>query len=255
MKSPAEQILAMKNTFFTKLKRFNILFCKIVGLAILLMVIFNFILEKMPNKWQSRKERILVRDLKSVEVSPVLKIEKPKPPKPVKQVFINQNVESASPVFEKKDSTVAHNLPLEIPKKSKYSPAIINASQPVSKQKEEAPLLLVAEEMPRFPGCEKEELLLAEKQKCAETKLLKYLQYNIDYPEIAMSKGIQGVVYLQFVVEKNGAISTVKVMRDIGGECGKEAKRVVQSMPAWTPGKQGGHPTRVQFNLPVKFKL
>ena len=255
MKSPAEQILAMKNTFIAKLKRFNILFCKIVGLTILLVVIFNFILEKMPNKWQSRKERILVRDLKSVEVSPILKIEKPKPPKPVKQVFINQNVEQTKPLFEKKDSMATHNLPLEIPKTSKFSPAIINASKPVSKQKNEAPLLLVAEEMPRFPGCENENSPLVEKQKCAETKLLKYLQYNIDYPKMAMSQGIQGVVYLQFVVEKNGAISTVKITRDIGGECGKEAKRVVQSMPAWTPGKQGGHPTRVQFNLPVKFKL
>lgn len=255
MKSSARQILAMKNNLFTKLKRFNILIFKIVGVAILLMAVFNFLLEKMPTKFQNPKERILVRDLKSVEVSPILKKEKPKPPKRVKQIFINQNVKETTDIFEKKDSVVTRHFPLEEPKKSKFSPAKINASKPTAPIKKEVPLLIVAEEMPRFPGCETNDLPLAEKQKCAEIKLLKYLQQNIEYPKIALSKGIQGVVYLQFVVEKNGKISTVKITRDIGSECGKEARRIVESMPSWTPGKQGGHPTRVQFNLPVKFKL
>ncbi|MFT4758081.1 MAG: protein TonB [Paraglaciecola sp.] len=245
----------MKNNFITKLKRFNILIFKIVWAAISLLLIFNFLLEKMPTKWQSPKERILVRDLKSIEVSPILKKEKPKPPKSKKQIFISQNNSEETTVFEKKDSSTNYNLPLEKSRKSKYSPTTIKASTPTVKQSNPSPLLLVAEEMPRFPGCETENLSIAEKQKCAEFKLLKYLQHNVDYPDIAISKGIQGVVYIQFVVKKDGSISAVTIMRDIGGNCGKEAQRVVKSMPIWTSGKQGGISTRVQFNLPVNFKL
>jgi len=245
----------MKNTFTTKLKRINTIALKIVGIAIFLLVIFNFLYQKMPQKWQSSQERVLVRDLKSVEVSPISEKEKPKPPKLVKQVFVKQNVHTETIVIEKKDSSLTTNVPLVNAEKSKCNPTTIQASAPIAATKVETPLLLVAEEMPRFPGCEEEDVDLDAKQKCAEQKLLKYIRQNIDYPKVAMSKGIQGVVYLQFVVEKSGKIAQVKIMRDIGGECGKEAKRVVQSMPNWSPGKQGGHPTRVQFNLPVKFKL
>lgn len=245
----------MKNTFTTKLKRINTIALKIVGIAIFLLFIFNFLYQKMPQKWQSSKERVLVRDLKSVEVSPISKREKPKPPKRVKQVFVKQHTQKETIIVEKKDSLLTTNLPLVNSKKSKYNPTTIKASSPIAATKSETPLLLVAEEMPRFPGCEEEDIDLLEKQKCAEQKLLKYIRQNIDYPKIAMSKGIQGVVYLQFVVEKNGKIAEVKIMRDIGSECGKEAKRVVESMPNWSPGKQGDNPTRVQFNLPVKFKL
>lgn len=245
----------MKNTFIVKLKRINTIVLKIVGIVIFLLFVFNFLYQKMPQRWQDSHERVLVRDLKSVEVSPVSKKEKPKPPKQKKQVFVKQKVQPTSPLFEKKDSVVANSLPLVKSKKSKYNPSTIQASTPPVATKTETPLLLVAEEMPRFPGCEENNLALAEKQKCAERKLLQYIRQNINYPPIAMSKGIQGIVYLQFVVEKNGKITHVKIMRDIGGECGKEAKRVVQSMPNWSPGKQGDNPTRVQFNLPVKFKL
>jgi protein TonB len=255
MKSPARQILAMKNNLFTKLKRFNILILKIVGVTILLMAVFNFLLEKMPTKFQNSKERILVRDLKSVEVSPILKKEKPKPPKRVKQIFVKENVKEKINAFKKKDSITIRNSPIKETKKSNFLPAKIKANTPITPLKKEPSLLIVAEEMPRFPGCEINDLPLKEKQKCAEIKLLKYLQQNIEYPQIALSKGIQGIVYLQFVVEKNGKISNVKIMRDLGSECGQEARRVVQSMPSWIPGKQGGNPMRVQFNLPVKFKL
>ncbi|PKP34305.1 MAG: energy transducer TonB, partial [Bacteroidetes bacterium HGW-Bacteroidetes-15] len=65
----------------------------------------------------------------------------------------------------------------------------------------------------------------------------------------------QGTVYVTFVVEPNGSISNVKLLRDIGGGCGTEAIRVVKAMPKWQPGKQRGKAVRVQFNLPVKFIL
>jgi len=94
---------------------------------------------------------------------------------------------------------------------------------------------------PSFPGGEKE--------------LLKFLAENIKYPPLARENNIQGNVALTFVVNKNGSVSDVSILRDIGGGCGKEAVRVVNSMPKWNPGEANGNPVKVRFTLPVRFKL
>lgn len=85
--------------------------------------------------------------------------------------------------------------------------------------------------------------------------LTKYIQENIQYPIEAKEKGITGNVFVTFIIEKNGSVSNVKVLRDIGGGCGDEVVRIVKAMPHWEPGKQRGKPVRVQFNLPVNFSL
>ena len=72
---------------------------------------------------------------------------------------------------------------------------------------------------------------------------------------MARESGIQGRVFSNFVVEPDGSVSNVKVMRGIGGGCDEEAVRVVKSMPKWKPGKQRGKAVRVSYNLPVNFKL
>jgi len=105
----------------------------------------------------------------------------------------------------------------------------------------EAEIFTVVEEAPSFPG--------------GDEKLYEFLGENMVYPQMARESGIQGIVYVTFVVEPNGAITNVRVLRDIGGGCGNEATRVVKAMPSWTPGKQRGKAVRVQFNLPVKFTL
>lgn len=83
----------------------------------------------------------------------------------------------------------------------------------------------------------------------------RYLAENIVYPPDAKKQGIQGRVVLQFVVDKDGSITNVTAVRDIGGGCGQEAMRVVRNMPKWTPGKQGNSPVRVYYTLPISFKL
>lgn len=88
-----------------------------------------------------------------------------------------------------------------------------------------------------------------------EAELLKYLNQNIKYPPLARENNIQGVVALTFVVNKDGSVSDVKVVKDIGGGCGKEAVRVVENMPKWVPGEANGHPVKVRFTLPVRFRL
>lgn len=117
------------------------------------------------------------------------------------------------------------------------------------------PWIIIAEEMPRFPGCEDKDMTKKERYECATNMLLKFMYDNIRYPEMARQNGIQGTVYLKFVVEKDGSISHAQVLRDIGGGCGVEALRVVGKMPKWRPGKQQGRAVRVQFSLPVKFNL
>lgn len=106
---------------------------------------------------------------------------------------------------------------------------------------EEDQIFMVIENPPTFKGGEE-----------ARTK---YLVENIKYPKLARENGVQGVVYVTFVVEKDGSISNVKVLRGIGAGCDEESVRVVKNMPAWNPGTQRNQPKRVQFNMPIKYTL
>lgn len=117
----------------------------------------------------------------------------------------------------------------------------------------------VVEEMPRFPGCEEQDLSDYEKRQCSKRKLLEFVYNEIEYPKEAIKNEVSGMVLVQFIVEKDGSVSNVKAVRDIGAGCGAEAVRVVELMNErgiqWIPGKQRGRKVRVQFNLPVSFKL
>jgi periplasmic protein TonB len=85
--------------------------------------------------------------------------------------------------------------------------------------------------------------------------MYKFLKENIKYPAVARENGIEGTVYVGFVVGKDGTIRDVKVKRGIGGGCNEEAIRVVELMPKWNPGKQNGKAVNVSFTIPIKFKL
>ncbi|HOY31567.1 MAG TPA: TonB family protein [Bacteroidales bacterium] len=97
------------------------------------------------------------------------------------------------------------------------------------------------EEWPEFPG--------------GNEARVRFLSESIKYPKVAKESGIQGTVHLTFVVEKDGNISNVAILRGIGGGCDEEATRVIGSMPKWKPGRQNGKEVRVQFNMPISFKL
>ena len=99
----------------------------------------------------------------------------------------------------------------------------------------------VVEEMPEYPG--------------GMSELMKYFSTNMRYPKEAQSKGIQGRVIVQFVVEKDGSITDAKVMKPVDPQLDAEALRVVNAMPKWTPGKQKGKAVRVRYTLPVMFHL
>ena len=99
----------------------------------------------------------------------------------------------------------------------------------------------IVEEMPQFPG--------------GETKLMEYIAKNLTYPQEAKDKGIDGRVFVAMVIEKDGSVSNVKVLRGIGGGCDEEAVRVISALPKWKPGKMNGEPVRVSYQIPINFKL
>ena len=88
-----------------------------------------------------------------------------------------------------------------------------------------------------------------------EEAMFKYIGENLSYPESARDEGIQGLVYVTFVIIETGKVTDVKVLRGIGGGCDEEAVRVVRSMPDWIPGTQRGKEVRIQYNLPIRFTL
>lgn len=118
---------------------------------------------------------------------------------------------------------------------------VYEAPEVIEDEVVEPEIFQIVEEMPSFPG--------------GETKLMEYVAKNIKYPQIARETGIQGRVFVGFVVEPDGSISNVKLLRGIGGGCDEEAMRVIKSLPKWKPGKQRGKAVRVSYQIPVYFKL
>ena len=98
-----------------------------------------------------------------------------------------------------------------------------------------------AEVMPQFPG--------------GDQAMMKFVSENVQYPEEAKEKEISGRVMVGFIVEKDGSVNEVKIVRGIGGGCDEEAVRVVKAMPKWKPGKEKGKPVRVSYIMPIFFKL
>ena len=99
----------------------------------------------------------------------------------------------------------------------------------------------VVEQMPSFPG--------------GDAALMSYLANNIHYPTVAAENGVQGRVVVGFVVERDGSITDVRILRGVDPSLDREAMRVVKSMPRWTPGKQNGSAVRVKYQVPVAFRL
>ncbi len=109
-------------------------------------------------------------------------------------------------------------------------------TKPLTSESDE--IYMVVETDPQFPG-----------------DISKYIEDNLQYPQLARDNNITGRVYVTFVVETDGSITGVRVLRDIGGGCGTEAIRLVSHMPKWIPGEHRGKPVRVQYNLPINFSL
>lgn len=190
-----------------------------------------------------------------VEKKEVVKVE---PEKVVEKV--KSSVKFTAPVI-KKDSEVKEEDEIKLDEVEKSNKAVgaftvegndevggevLKAKEEIAapeppKPVEENKVFDVVEQMPSFPG--------------GMGALMSWLSQNIKYPVIAAENGVQGRVIVQFVVERDGSITDVKVVRSVDPSLDKEAVRVVKSMPRWSPGKQNGQAVRVRFTLPVLFRL
>lgn len=157
----------------------------------------------------------------------------PPPPPEVKEIEAFQIVED-----DKEVETVEVNSEVD-------DKEIVEIKPPVEIKEvaeEEEVIFVVVENMPEFPG--------------GQEKLFRYLSENVKYPQICQENGIQGRSVCQFVVNKDGSIVDVVVVKSSGDEMlDKEAVRVIKSMPKWKPGKQRGQPVRVKYTVPVNFRL
>jgi protein TonB len=208
--------------------------------------------------WTTYEDRVLIPDGaldfdQDIEIEPPRTAEPPPPPPPPPPPVIeevpDEEILDDEPEFL--DQTVDETTVIEDAPKADNTPPPPPPPPPAPKVED---IFKVVEDMPRFPGCE-DISGKTEREQCAQQKMLEFIYKNIKYPTIARENGVEGTAVIRFVVEPDGSITNAEVVRDIGAGCGAEALRVVQTMPKWVPGKQRGKAVRVQFNLPVKFKL
>ena len=205
-----------------------------IGMIISLLIAWLAFEHKSYDKRQideSLLNREVVLDEEMVEIT---KQEEQKP-QPVEQPQQTTQLEIVDDDVETEDL----NINAEVEQNEVIEEYV--APEVVEEEVVEQEIFQIVEEMPAFPG--------------GEAKLMEYVGKNIKYPQIARETGIQGRVFIGFVVEPDGSVSNVKLLRGIGGGCDEEAMRVVKSMPKWKPGKQRGKAVRVSYQIPVFFKL
>jgi protein TonB len=197
-----------------------------------------------------------------IEVEPPRTSEPPPPPPPPPPPVISEvpDEEVIEDVSFEDNSLEEEEAIVDAPVakvEEKKAPPPPPPPPPAPKVEEE--IFKIVEQMPRFPGCENEKGGNEEKKKCADMKLLEYLGKTVKYPAIARENGIEGQAVIQFTVGKTGEIEDVIVLRDPGAGLGDAAKEAVETMnkmkDKWVPGKQRGVPVKVQYTVPLKFKL
>lgn len=191
--------------------------------------------EVKQKKVEVEPERVVERVKSSIKfTAPVIKKdEEVKPDEELKTQDELMSTKTAIGTFDVKGNDDANGEVLK-------AKEVIAEPEP-PKHEEEDKVFDIVEQQPMFPG--------------GQTALMKYLSEHTKYPVVAQENGVQGRVTVQFVVEKDGSISDVHVLRGVDPSLDKEAVRVVKSMPRWTPGKQNGINARVNYRVPVLFRL
>jgi len=173
------------------------------------------------------------------EVIPITRpeeIKAPPPPPPPTVVEVLNIVDNAAQVND--DLSIFDS---EADKETFVDVAPIVTAKEEKEEEAEAQVFFIVEEMPEFPG--------------GEAALRAFIAKSINYPVIAQENGIQGKVYVTFVVDRDGGISDAKIARGVDPSLDKEALRVVNTLPKWKPGKQRGKPVRVSYTVPISFVL
>ncbi len=224
-KSPKVDLESKRNVYF------------MVGLVVSLgIVLLAFEWTAKPTKADSLGT-INAADVEE-EIIPITReqeIKPPPPPPPPKVVEVLNIVDDKAVIddddlmidTEADDQTLINVAP------------VISAKEEV--EEEEAQVFFIVEDMPEFPG--------------GEMALRTYIANAIKYPVIAQENGIQGKVYVTFVVGKDGSVSNASIARGVDPSIDKEALRVINTLPKWKPGKQRGKPVNVSYTVPINFQL
>ncbi|MDB5129142.1 energy transducer TonB [Mucilaginibacter sp.] len=229
----------------------------IIGVAaFVLLISFKTIINAIEGFIPKADEKVKVTEV-VLPPPPVNEQEKPPPPPPeppkpkVDQVRFPPPVVKPDNEVQEKDPPTVKELEVADPgqKDQKGDPnADIRIDEPVGNSDvkqvvEENPnqIFTAVEQAPGFPG--------------GDAKFGAYLQKNIRYPAIARENNVQGRVVLTFVVERDGSLTDIKVLRSLGSGTDEEAVRVLKASPRWKPGIQNGRPVRVQYSIPVNFTL
>ncbi len=221
-KNPEADLEKKRNLFFQ------------IGLVVsLALILFAFEYKMMPDE----ESTFVVQNTGKVEeeIVPITKQEeiKPQTPPPPAVTDVLEIVENNQEITNevKIENTEADaNTQIQAP---------VEVQQ--EEENEEVVNFYVIEDKPEFPG--------------GNDAMMGWVAKNIKYPAIAVENGVQGKVFVQFVIGKDGKVGDVQVIRGVDPSLDKEAVRIIQSMPAWKPGKQRGKPVKVSFQVPINFRL
>ena len=194
-----------------------------------------------------------------IEIEPPRTSKPPPPPPPapppvITEVPNEEIIEEDQPIFEDQsvdEETVFEEVEIPEAPVEEDAPPPPPPPPPPMEEADVQEIFKVVEQMPLFGGCSD--------RACSDKAVMTYIQKNIKYPMIARENGVSGRVYVQFVVERDGSVTEITVVRDIGAGCGEAAAKVIHDMNSlaqgWQPGLQRGKAVRVLYTLPVSFTI
>lgn len=206
-----------------------------IGLVVVLslvLVAFEWTSTDVNVDFSLQEEDIEVEE----EIIPITRQEEVKPPPPPPPPAV-------ADILNIVEDDVELDEELEIMDTEMSQDDIVDFSNMVFEEetRDEGEIFMIVEEMPEFPG--------------GTEALQKYLAQSVRYPVIAQENGIQGRVYIQFVINQNGEVTNADILRGVDPSLDREALRVVEAMPKWKPGKQRNRPVRVSYTVPINFVL
>ncbi len=216
-----------------------------IGMSILMGMIVGLAVLFVGFEWGSKDVQVVTADEgvadiiaeEEIEITRPENTPPPPPPPPAPAIAEELNIVEDDVELEQQDIVSSEDDATVAQQETFVAPVVEEEEEEESAQQ----IFTVVEKQPEFPG--------------GTAELFKYLSKAIKYPVIAQENGIQGRVVCSFVVNRDGSIVDIQVMRGVDPSLDKEAIRVISEMPKWKPGEQRGKPVRVRFILPVQFRL
>jgi protein TonB len=209
---------------------------------VILFISWRAIEWKTYEKTHSDYQMLDIQDEEFEEVPITEQLKTPPPPPPPVAPQVIEVVEDEKEVEE----TVIESTETD------QEEEIVEEVEVLEEEEEVDVPFAIIEDAPLFPGCER--VKKSERKQCFQDNIQKHINKNFRYPDVAQEMGVQGRVYVSFVIDKDGSITSIRT-RGPDKNLEKEAARIIGKLPNMTPGKQRGRPVRVPFSIPITFKL